>query len=75
MAAIDKVRLRMIGNSWSTLIGRELSRLCSDWLMLLRQLSYAIRVASMHGKVLLGVTSMHRKVLLGVICKHRKDLF
>ena len=38
---------------WSSLIGRGLSRLCSDCLVLLRLLSHAIRVASMHGKVLL----------------------
>ena len=39
----------------STLIGQGLSRLCSVLVVLLRQLSYGIRVASMHRKVLLGI--------------------
>ena len=40
---------------WYTLIGRALNELCSDWLMLLCQLSSPIRVAFIHAKVLLGV--------------------
>ena len=53
---------RSYRSGWSTLIGPGRSRLCSDWLMLLHQLSHAIRVASMHRKVLLGVASCTKRL-------------
>ena len=52
---VEQLQPPVLVAGWSTLIGPGLSRLCSDWLVLLRQLSYGIKVASMHRKVLLGV--------------------